>query len=65
MRIPIIYSEKSHARDQRRGSETMDLYRLILKSAADGFNNHRGEEFTLKQLADKYNSDKSKSATKK
>ena len=43
----------------------MDLYRLILKSAADGFNNHRGEEFTLKQLADKYNSDKSKSATKK
>ena len=43
----------------------MDLYRLILKSAADGFYNHRSEEFTLKQLADKYNPDKSKSDTKK
>ena len=43
----------------------MDLYRLILKSAADGFFNHRGEEFTLQQLADKYNSDKNKSDKKK
>ncbi len=43
----------------------MDLYRLILKSAADGFFNHRGEESTLQQLADKYNSDKNKSDKKK
>ena len=42
----------------------MDLYRLILKSAADGFCNHHGEEFTIQQLADKYNSSKTKSDEK-
>ena len=42
----------------------MDLYRLILKSAADGFCNNRGEEFTIQQLADKYNSSKTKSDEK-
>ena len=34
----------------------MDIYRLILKSAANGFYNHRGEEITLKDLNKEYNS---------
>ena len=42
----------------------MDFCQIILKSAADCFCNHRGEEFTLQQLADKYNSNKSKSDEK-
>ena len=43
----------------------MDLYRLILRSAADGFYNHRGEEFTLHKLNDEYNSSKSDEKSKK
>ena len=43
----------------------MDLYRLILRSASDGFYNHRGEEFTLRQLADKYNSSKTENESDK
>ena len=34
----------------------MNIYRLLLKSAADCFYNHRGEEFTLCELNEKYNS---------
>ena len=43
-----------------RGSENMDIYRLILKSAANGFRNHRGEEITFRELNEKYNPPKSK-----
>ena len=43
----------------------MDLYRLILKSAADGFFNHRGEEFTLRELNEKYNPQSAQKSDKK
>jgi len=36
----------------------MNVYRLLLKSAADCFYNHRGEEFTIRELNEKYNSKK-------
>ena len=48
-----------------KGCETMDYRRVILVAAPDCFKNHRGEEFTIQQLADKYNSSKDKSDEKK
>ena len=42
----------------------MDIYRLILKSAADGFKNHRGEEMSFRELNEKFGTQKSKKAPK-
>ena len=42
----------------------MNYCQIVLKSAADCFYNHRGEEFTLKQLAEKYNSNSTNSDEK-
>ena len=41
----------------------MNYWTVILMAAADCFNNHRGEEFTLGQLTEKY-SPKAKSGEK-
>ena len=46
-----------------RGSEIMDYRKVMLIAAADCFSNHRGEEFTLRQLGEKY-SPKAKSSEK-
>jgi len=34
----------------------MNLREVILRSAADCFANHRGEEFTIRELYEKYDS---------
>ena len=58
-------SPKSMQENSMKGCETMDYRRVILVAAPDCFKNHRGEEFTIQQLADKYNSSKDKSDEKK
>ena len=56
------YFTLKRAMQEIKGEEVknVDFCQIMLKSAADCFYNHRGEEFTLQQLADKYSSNKSK-----